>query len=272
MSLTRRSFIKKSVLSGIGLVMIDSLWGETFLFETNEFYIGNATKALTKLKIIQLSDLHLKSLNNQHKLIAKKINSIKPDLIVITGDTIDNANNIELINDFLKLIELEIKKIAILGNWEYWANVNLKELNRIYNNNNCDLLINSNKQYNINNQTITITGIDDFIGGKADIQLALKNIQSSNYHIILNHCPQYTDTIYEKVPKNISIDFILSGHTHGGQINLLGMVPFVPPGSGKYLKGWYTFNENKMYVSKGIGTRILPFRYSAKPEITIFNL
>ena len=70
----------------------------------------------------------------------------------------------------------------------------------------------------------------------------------------------------------IKADFILSGHTHGGQINLFGYVPFLPKGSGKYLKGWYDEKSPGMYVSKGIGTSIIPARFFARAEIAIFNL
>ncbi len=139
-----------------------------------------------------------------------------------------------------------------------------------YEENNCELLINNSQQLTINNKTISITGIDDYVAGKADIELAVKNYQQSDYHIILNHCPEYGDVISEKLKGKLAFDFMLSGHTHGGQINLFGFVPFKPQGSGKYLKGWY--NNDSLYVSKGIGTSIFPARFMAKAEIAVFKL
>ena len=50
-------------------------------------------------------------------------------------------------------------------------------------------------------------------------------------------------------------------------ITFLGIVPFKPQGSGKYLKGWYKESEPKMYISKGIGTSILPIRFGARAEM-----
>lgn len=162
--------------------------------------------------------------------------------------------------------------MAILGNWEYWGKIDLAALNRIYADNNCKLLINQSVQYAIKHKTISITGVDDYLGGNADIETAIKGYQKSDHHIILNHCPQYSDRISALLSPEVNVDFILSGHTHGGQINIFGFIPFLPQGSGKYIKGWYNDNAHPLYVSKGIGTSMLPARFGARAEIAIFNL
>ena len=65
---------------------------------------------------------------------------------------------------------------------------------------------------------------------------------------------------------------MLSGHTHGGQVKFLGFAPFTPQGSGRYLNGLYDDYEPKLYVSKGVGTSILPIRFGARAEIAIFDI
>lgn len=272
MAITRRKFIQSGLLITTGVVLTDAFWIERFFIETNEFYMGSATKDTTNIKVVQISDLHLQSINYQITQLANKLNRLHPDLILITGDAIDKAENISLLNDFLKLINKDIRKVAILGNWEYWGNIDLLELDKIYKDNNCTLLINQTMQYSFHNKTISITGVDDFVGGNADINAAIKNYKRSDYHIILNHCPQYSDHISKQIDKDINVDFILSGHTHGGQLNLFGFAPFLPQGSGKYIKGWYNNNNPKLYVSKGIGTSIFPARFGARAEIALFNL
>ena len=270
MTWTRRKFIKAGLGAGFGFLLVDSFWLEKYFIETNEFCLGKATDDDFDLKIIQISDLHLKSLDGQLKRLAKNINEQKPDLILITGDSVDSNLNVPILNQFLSNIDSTIKKFAIPGNWEYWGGVDLENLRLIYAAHNCELLINNSRQITFNSKTISITGIDDYVGGKADIDLALKEFQQSDYHIILNHCPEYGDTIFEKIKGKIPFDFMLSGHTHGGQINLFGFIPFKPQGSGKYLKGWY--RDKNIYVSKGIGTSILPARFMARAEIAIFKL
>jgi uncharacterized protein len=270
MTWTRRKFIKAGLLAGAGFILLDSFWLEKYFIETNEFCLGKSTDDNFDLKIIQFSDLHLQTLNGQLKRLARNINEQKPDLILITGDSVDNKKNVFVLNQFLGLIHKDIKKFAILGNWEYWGGVDLEELRISYYLNNCELLINSSRQITLKNKTVSITGVDDFLGGNADIDLALKEFRQSDYHIILNHCPEYGDIISEKLKDKISYDFMLSGHTHGGQINLFGFVPFKPRGSGKYLKGWY--KDKNIYVSKGIGTSIFPARFMAKAEIAVFKM
>ena len=272
MPITRRQLIKSGLLVLTGFVLADAFWLEKSLIETKEFYIGSATIDSANLKVVQISDLHLHLINYQLIQLAKELNKIQPDLILITGDSIDKAQNISLLNNFLQLIDKNIQKVAILGNWEYWGKVDLSALEKIYTDNYCTLLINETIQYSFRNRTISITGVDDFVGGSANLETALKEYVKSDHHIILNHCPEYSDYISKHLNQDIPVDFILSGHTHGGQINILGLVPFLPKGSGKYIKGWYNDNNPKLYVSKGIGTSIFPARFGARAEIGIFNL
>ena len=267
--LTRRKFIKKGVLTSIALVLLDSLWFEKYVIDWNYFDVSESKK--DKIKIIQISDLHFNQLRYFHKSIAKKINLIKPDLIFITGDSVDKTEKIEPLNKFLQLIDNSIKKYAITGNWEYWGNVNLTELKSTYSKNNCELLINENRTISIRNREISIIGIDDFVGGKADFEKAIKNLKETKTNIVLSHCPEHRDIII-KQKGNLNIDLVLSGHTHGGQITFLGIVPFKPQGSGKYLKGWYKESEPKMYISKGIGTSILPIRFGARAEMVEMDI
>ena len=270
---SRRKFLKTTLLISPLIILSDAFWFEKFFIETKEFFLNGATRDTKNIKLVQISDLHLQKINYPIVQLIKKINELQPDLILITGDAIDKAQNINLLADFLKQIDINIKKVAILGNWEYWGKVNINALEKIYAENNCTLLINQTQKFSFQNKTISITGVDDLLGGKPDIESALKNYSKSDYHIILNHCPKYSDTISQKINLNTTpVDFILSGHTHGGQINFFGFAPFVPPGSANYVRGWYNNIAPRMYVSKGIGTSIFPVRLGARAEIAIFNL
>jgi len=268
-NLTRRKFIKRGVLASMGLVLLDSFWFEKYVIDWTYFNISKSKN--NTIKIIQITDLHFNDLKSFHKSIAKKINSLKPDLVFITGDSVDKNENINSLNELLELIDTSIQKFAITGNWEYWGNINLAELKDVYAKNNCELLINENRTVSIRNSDISIIGIDDYIGGNANFKKAIKNLQQTDTNIVLSHCPAHRDIII-KENGGLNIDLILSGHTHGGQISFLGFVPFKPQGSGKYLKGWYTDTEPKMYVSKGIGTSILPIRFGARAEIVEMDI
>lgn len=268
-NLSKRKFIKRGIFSIIGLVLLDAFWFEKYVIDWNYFDISKNKN--NKLKIIQLSDLHFDTIRYFHKSIAKKINQLQPDLILITGDAVDKTAKIEAFGEFLALIDKSIQKFAITGNWEYWGSVNLKKLNEIYRKNNGELLINENRTLTIKNRTISIIGIDDFIGGKANFRQAIKGLQTADTNIVLSHCPEHRDVI-AKEKDDLNIDLVLSGHTHGGQITFFGIVPFKPRGSGRYLKGWYKDIEPKMYVSKGVGTSMLPIRFGARAEVVEMNI
>ncbi len=269
--ITRRRFIRRAFLTLVSCLFFDILWFEKYFIDWK--YYDISSKNDRKIKIIQISDLHLNEIKSFHTSIAKKINQLKPDLIFITGDVIDKNENLNILDDFLKLIDSDILKYAITGNWEYWGEINLESLSKIYSKYNCELLINENKAFYKYDRSLSIIGIDDFVGGNADFEGSVKNLSSSKTNIVLSHCPEYSEVITKiKNDIDVDIDLVLSGHTHGGQITFFGLfAPFKPKGSGKYLKGWY--NEGiKMYVSKGIGTSLFPIRFGARSEVTIIDI
>jgi len=66
--------------------------------------------------------------------------------------------------------------------------------------------------------------------------------------------------------------FSMAGHTHGGQIAIANKAIFTPPGSGRFVAGWYMTPWGELYVSKGVGTSVLPMRIGARPEIAVFEM
>ena len=232
--------------------------------------MNNASHKTRNLKFVQISDLHLQSIKSYHKKLIAKINKLEPDLIFLTGDICDRKRHLDLVDEFLSLLAPQIKKVAILGNWENKCGLDLNQLRVVYRKHNCDLLINQSNRYVIKKTSVNVTGVDSLIEGKPDFISATANYAHADYHIVLAHCPLQRDTIKTQM-NNVPVDLVLSGHTHGGQINLLGYIPFVPSGSGRYLKGWYKEIDPPLYVSKGVGTTVLPLRLGARAEIAIFN-
>ncbi|WP_047546551.1 metallophosphoesterase [Psychroserpens sp. Hel_I_66] len=267
--LSRRKFIKRTILASVGLVIFDAFWFEKNVIDWNYFDISKSQN--NKIKTIQISDLHFGSLRSVHKSIAEKINNINPDLIFFTGDAVNSTGELSALNSFLKLINKDIVKFAIMGNWEYAGKVDLEQLKSIYSENNCELLINENRNITLKNRDINIIGIDDLVDGRPNFLKSVENLKPSKTNIVLNHCPQYRDTIANQ-QGDLKIDLVLCGHTHGGQVTFLGYVPFTPIGSGKYVRGWYTDTKPKMYVSKGIGTSFYPIRFGARAEMVEIDL
>ena len=270
MKISRRKFVKLSLLTGASLAFADSYWFEKAFIEVNEFFIGKTSSNTSNLKFVQVSDLHLQSIKSYHKKLVNKLNKLKPDIIFLTGDICDRKRYLNLVDEFLSSIDNNIKKVAILGNWENKCGLDIEALRSVYQKHNCDLLVNESKKFIIKGTSINVTGIDDLVEGRPDFVSAVSNYISADYHIVLAHCPAQRDVIQQQM-RDIPVDLVLSGHTHGGQINILGYTPFVPSGSGDYLKGWYKDSIPHLYVSKGIGTTVLPLRFGSRAEIAIFN-
>jgi predicted MPP superfamily phosphohydrolase len=81
------------------------------------------------MRIVQLSDLHLNAVARREQSVAQKVRELAPDLIVLSGDVIDRADRLDVLDEFLSLIG-PAQKVAVLGNWEHWSRTDLKALVR----------------------------------------------------------------------------------------------------------------------------------------------
>ncbi|MDF2694106.1 MAG: metallophosphoesterase, partial [Labilithrix sp.] len=116
---------------------------------------------------------------------------------------------------------------------------------------------------------VWLAGLDDPMSGAPHLAAALEGAPSGATKIALFHSPELFDGIAP------SIDLALAGHTHGGQVRipLLGAL-WLPPGSGRFVAGWYDAPEGaaRLYVSRGIGTSQLNVRLFCRPELAIVTL
>lgn len=262
------------ILSFLGLVsflFLDAFWIEKYLVKWSRHNISEGRE--DTIKVIQLTDLHIREIKAYHKWIGKRIAKEKPDLLFFTGDSINRPNQLGLLEAFLKLIPLEIPKIVIMGNKEYDGKVTPAMYHELFGKFNGKLLVNDSLLFAKGKRQINIVGIDDFLRGSPDYEKAIQNINRSLNTIVLNHCPQYRDTIDQlNQALKVNLTLVLCGHTHGGQIQFFGKEFYKPGGSGKYLDGWYKSEQSLMYVSKGIGTSYLPIRFGARAEAPIFYI
>lgn len=275
MKLTRRQF-----LWGMGALGATAVAGDAFAIEPNRLEVtrhtltavGDTGVADTPFTFVQISDLHLNEVNRHAERTAEAANALKPDVMFLTGDSVDKEGKLAELGAFMDLLEPSTPKFAILGNWEHWVGVDLAQLASLYAQRNCQLLINETAVYQHNGRSLLITGLDSAIGGVSDPVRALQRVEPSPNHLILAHCPiqrEQLNTWYGF--RNYNVACILSGHTHGGQITLLGLAPMVPKGSGRYVRGWYKDSTPPLYVSRGVGTSIIAARLACEPEVGHFE-
>jgi len=229
---------------------------------------GQGKRSDPTVRIVQISDLHLRRFADREVRLTQRIRELKPDTIVFTGDIIHRAENLELLESFLSALG-PTPRVAALGNWEYWAEVDLLRLRAIYEAvPNSSLLVNQKATLGMYGRDIEFVGLDDFTAGKPDARL-LRPQSAAAMRVVLQHSPGFfgapTSTV--ESPNQIC----LSGHTHGGQVTLLGLVLWTPRGSGDFLAGWYQTLNCRLYVSRGVGMSILPIRFGARPEVAVFE-
>lgn len=233
-------------------------------FEVTTHVVG--AEPHIKVRVIQISDLHIQHFGERESRLVQTIRDLKPDVIALTGDMIDDPRNQQPLESFLGALE-PVPRVAVLGNWEYWSGVDIGWLRKIYESSpNSYLLINQTANIAIKGREFKIVGLDDFTAGKPKTSI-IQRPTSGPTTIVLQHSPG----IFHRTTGITEDQICLSGHTHGGQVTLFGKALWTPPGSGEYIAGWYKTAQCRLYVSRGIGTSILPIRFGARPEIALFD-
>lgn len=226
------------------------------------------------IKIIQFSDAHISEffdVNNLKKTVYK-INNENPHIVVFTGDLLEqyneyeNKDNIHEIWKVLSEINAPLGKYAVYGNHDYGGGAE-RAYKQIMENSGFKLLL--NEKIRIDEHNINIIGMDDSIFGTFNKEVIISYLDEDYFNIILSHEPDVAEHFFE-----YNADLFLTGHSHGGQINL-PFINYTPPLAQKYKRGMYdihNYRQTKVYVNVGLGTSQIPMRFMAAPELTVFTL
>ncbi|REC46484.1 metallophosphoesterase [Chryseobacterium pennipullorum] len=251
--------------------------------------LSNLPKSFKGYKIIQISDVHSGSFSDPGKLqhAIDLINEQKPDLVLFTGDMVNNvADEFKPFIPLFSQITAKDGKFAVLGNHDYgdyvtWASLDAKKKNLdtlidYEKQAGFDMLRNENKMIEKNGEKLYILGVENW-GLKPFPQFgriddALKGVPESATKILMSHDPTHFDYVVKKHPGNIHLT--LSGHTHGMQFGLdLKNIKWSPV-QYRYPK-WADLYESEgklLYVNRGFGVLGYPGRVGVLPEITLFEL
>jgi len=249
----------------------------------------NLPSSFDGFKIVQISDIHIGSFighENQVKKAIELINDQKPDLLLFTGDLVNNFY--EELNGWIPILSnLKAKygMISILGNHDYgdyfvWNNKgekvqNLENLKNAHKEMGFKLLLNETKEITINNEKIAVIGVENWglppFPQHGDLIKATENINEPQFKILLSHDPSHWDA---EVINKTDIDLTFSGHTHGMQFGIeIGNIKWSPV-KYKYPRwaGLYQENKQFLYVNRGFGYIGFPGRIGMPPEITVIKL
>ena len=216
----------------------------------------------TPLRIAHVSDLHTSGLGRRERQLVRLLEAEQPDVILITGDTLGRSNDYEKIRPVLSHLRAPLGVWLVRGNSE--LHISPREGAAFYSQLGVQFLKNEARPLR---PDVWLVGLEGDSEGPVKLDAALSSIPQDAYVIAAFHLPVFFEKVAEYVP------LALAGHTHGGQVR----VPFIaasqlPRGSGRYVGGWYTERESRMYVSRGIGTSVLPIRFRCAPELPIITV
>ena len=273
---TETTIIKKVFIFLLIILIIFisySMFIEPNLLKINEHKIetNKITESYHGLKVVQFSDINYGTSFNEKDLekLINKINELKPDIVIFTGNLIDknikiDNKNKKILIKHLSKIETTLYKYAIYGKSD-----NNNTFKEIMAKTNFTILNNESKLiYNGDETPIVLIGFNN--NQETDYSIINKPIDEIDitnfYKIVLSHSQDITDKILMHNP-----DLILSGSTLGGIINLGFTKPLFLEKNTKYYENYYNLNNTKLYISNGLGTDEFNLRFNNVPSINFFR-
>jgi predicted MPP superfamily phosphohydrolase len=267
--LSRRAFVRGGIAcvcaaAGLDAIAIEPRW---LAVSRREIAVPGLPRALAGYRIAQLSDLHLTSLGALHDAVCREVIAFEPQLVVISGDAVESEGALGALAELCgRLAGPGRDVVATLGNWEHWGRVPLASVAAAYARAGARLLRNESA---VLPSGPRVLATDDFCSGHDDIATALASWAPSEVTLFVTHAPGLVDALPPAMP---GFALGLAGHTHGGQVCAAGKSVWLPPGSGRFVEGLYTTRSGPLYVSRGIGTSVLPVRFTCRPELPLLRL
>ena len=253
-------------------------------------YFDNLPKAFDGYRITQISDIHCGSFDNYEKIRygVELINSQKSDVILFTGDLVNNlANEVHNWKSLFAILQAPDGVFSIMGNHDYgdyssWETPeakqqNLEHLFQLQKQMGWQLLLNEHCYLERDGEKIALIGVENWGHGRfskyGDLNKAMEGVNTEDFKILMSHDPTHWQEIV--LPENKDIQLTLSGHTHGMQcgIEIPGWLKWSPSQYiYKYWGGMYEEGGKYLNVNRGFGYHAFPGRLGVWPEITVIEL
>ncbi len=209
------------------------------------------------VKLAHLTDLHTRGLGVLERRVLEALSAEQPDVVLVTGDSLNAEQDQTAVDEFNARLHAPLGVYFVNGNWETGSG----RAHRT-----AKLTVLTNETADLGNGVLLV-GLDGYTARIDELTALTEGSPSGRYRVGLFHAPSLFN---DAAPL---VDLALAGHTHGGQVRLPGLPPWwLPPGSGGFVSGWYAQGRSKLYVSRGLGTSILPLRFGSRPELAIITL
>ena len=235
--------------------------------ERVDIKIARLPKKLDGFRIIHLSDIHHSPFTNlEHIERAVKIaNRLKPDMFILTGDYVSHDKKyITPVAKVMGQLSAAYGTYACLGNHDHWTDP--VQVAKKFRDNGIHVLVNEGFRFEAREASFWLAGVDDHMVGQTDLAAALKGSFPDEMKLLLAHNP-----IIFRQATRFGVDLTLSGHTHGGQVKVRD--PEKKHFARRRLSsGLHRRKDSQIYITRGIGTVVLPIRYQCPPEISLLEL
>lgn len=277
---SRRTFVVRASMAAAGALALYSaeISRHELSVVTRRLAIRELPPAFQGFRIVQISDIHFDEYTEPWFLrrVIREINSLVPDLVLMTGDFISFAPLPRRFAQyaFHRCTELlhEIAcptRFAAMGNHDSFLGA--PEMGPIFQAVDIPLLVNEHVPLERNGQRLWLCATHDPVTHVPDLEATIPKNPDGPV-LLMCHGPDYADTLLAH-PRGQLVDAMFSGHTHGGQVRIPLLPPMhLPEGGRKYVEGAYQLGRMQLYVNRGIGAVGLPLRLNCPPEITVFTL
>ena len=264
----RKRYLPLFFLLSLSAAAAYAFWVEPYWVKISRVNseLPSGIKPSRDVKILHLSDFHPEGKVDERKIV-QWAHEENPDMIVLTGDFVESPEMVDRVLNFVSRLP-SVKTYAVLGNWEHWSKINLKDYKRRLAERSVTLLINDAEKVKLAGQDFVIAGVDDPGTWYDDLPKTLKKAPAG-YRILLSHSPWIM-----KKPEISAFSLVLAGHCHGGQVRLPFYGPvWLPRGcSRNAYYGLFRQDKTFLYVTSGLGTSIFPVRFLSRPEIAVILL
>lgn len=247
------------------------------LEEANTIIVEHVSVRLSRLprefdgfRIVQLSDIHhskftgLEHINRAFRIA----NELEPDMIALTGDYVSHEDRyVPPVADAMGKLRARHGVYAVMGNHDHWTNGDL--VSDMLKSEGIRVLNNEGFRFELDGASIWLAGVDDLLAGLTDLPAALKGSHKKEMKLLLAHNPSII-----RMAQPAGVDLMLSGHTHGGQIRLrdANESSIFPRRRRRLSSGLHRRGNTQIYITRGIGTVVLPVRYGCPPEVSVIEL
>ena len=265
------------ILMVVGILIgFYSAYVEPHLLRVKQYDMKFEQVAGNPLTVVQFSDTHVGDFftTEDLKKVVDKINEQQADLVLFTGDLMDNAaeydGSIDEIATILSKIKATNGKYAVFGNRDYGGGAE-RFYEDLMESAGFEVLVNSSRTLEVKGTTISLFGADDALIGYYNSNKTMQGISNDHLNLLLIHEP---DLISDFL--SYPIDLATAGHSHGGQVYIPFYGPLLTTALAEdYVRGLYDFGNNRktlLYVNTGIGNTKVPFRLFNVPQISVFKL